>query len=312
MKTLNEKLHTKGAVFIAGESKNAGKTTFLNYVLKQVREKSSPAFLTIGIDGETKDQIYGTPKPRIYTQPGDFIVTTCQALEASFAEFEILDTFPFKTAMGRVVLAKTLRGGYLELIGAENNEQLSVIINKLHQMKIEQIFIDGAVNRITQVSSFKNSSFWYVTKVNPANLTSNVDRFKALNFLLNLPKTEQEVIVSEETYYFKGAVTSSKLTEIPTDIEGVDIKNVIFEDLTKVFLKHSELVALSKKYRPYLKTRYDLLGYIVNLYDVERKDFEELLGSKEILKLVYYNPYEVKNSDLPDSKEQNFTKKTKI
>ena len=65
--TITDQLINK-TTFLVGNKKNAGKTTFLNYALKQVREVVSPTFFTIGIDGETSDLIFDTPKPKIYKE----------------------------------------------------------------------------------------------------------------------------------------------------------------------------------------------------------------------------------------------------
>ena len=55
--TITDQLINK-TTFLVGNKKNAGKTTFLNYVLKQIREVVHPAFFTIGIDGEENDLIF--------------------------------------------------------------------------------------------------------------------------------------------------------------------------------------------------------------------------------------------------------------
>ena len=119
-------------VFISGNSKNAGKTTFLNYLLPNIRKVvDSLAYLTIGIDGEHEDMIYGTPKPTIYAEAGDYIVTCDSALAASDCNFEIIEVFPFSNKLGKLILVSALRPGSVELIGPENNSHLNYIINYL-------------------------------------------------------------------------------------------------------------------------------------------------------------------------------------
>ena len=99
--TIAEQLVNK-TTFLVGNKKNAGKTTFLNYALKQVREVVSPTFFTIGIDGETSDLIFETPKPRVYTEIGDFVVTSDLMINKSDALFEIIHVFPYKNSFGKI------------------------------------------------------------------------------------------------------------------------------------------------------------------------------------------------------------------
>ena len=154
--TIAEQLVNK-TTFLVGNKKNAGKTTFLNYALKQVREVVSPTFFTIGIDGETSDLIFDTPKPKVYTEIGDFVVTSDAMVNKSDALFEIIHVFPYKTVLGRLVLVKTLRSGTVELVGAEDNKQLTEIVDFLRSLNTENtILIDGAASRATQVAAVKN------------------------------------------------------------------------------------------------------------------------------------------------------------
>ncbi|MFO7674212.1 MAG: hypothetical protein R6V74_10935, partial [Lutibacter sp.] len=141
---ITEQLLNK-TTFLVGNKKNAGKTTFLNYALAQVREVVRPAFFTIGIDGEPSDLIFDTPKPKVYTEIGDYVVTSGLMINKSDALFEIIHVFPYKTVLGRLVLAKTLRSGSIELVGSEDNKQLDEIVDYLrNEEHIKTIVIDGA------------------------------------------------------------------------------------------------------------------------------------------------------------------------
>ncbi|MBR4980513.1 MAG: hypothetical protein IKY05_03315, partial [Bacteroidales bacterium] len=51
---------------IVGLEKNTGKTVCLNYILERLPSTGySVAVTSIGIDGESKDQVTGTQKPEI-------------------------------------------------------------------------------------------------------------------------------------------------------------------------------------------------------------------------------------------------------
>ncbi|MEA3306513.1 MAG: hypothetical protein U9Q34_01860, partial [Elusimicrobiota bacterium] len=114
--------------FIIGSKKNAGKTTFLNYSAARLRKTEPIAYLTIGVDGERTDQVFGTPKPKIFARKNDILLTTDLSLNHSDASFKILNTYPYATVLGKLMLLEVLREGYVELIGPQTNLQLSAIL----------------------------------------------------------------------------------------------------------------------------------------------------------------------------------------
>lgn len=277
--------------FLVGNKKNAGKTTFLNYILKQVRLKTSPAFLTIGIDGEKKDLIFSTPKPQIYTEAGDYIITSDTMILRSEALFEIHQVFPYKTVLGRLLLAKTIRGGYIELVGSEDNKQLSEIIDFLrNEKKLSTIIVDGAANRTTQVATAKNGSFIYIIKVDQNNLNSTLEKMKTISFIKKFPRAEKEITAHKDTFFLKGALTQNKTTLIPEKCN-----KLIIEDFTKIFLTYQQITKLSKRMKIYYKNPYQLNAFTVNLMNIKADEFELLLKQNGIDDKIIYNPYQFHN-----------------
>ena len=78
------------------------------------------------------------------------------------------------------MLLEALRDGYVEIIGPQNNLQLSHILKDIKKHKIETILVDGAINRLTQISAQDNSHFIYVAKLRPENLNSTLDAIKLI------------------------------------------------------------------------------------------------------------------------------------
>ena len=73
------------SVSIVGMAKNTGKTTCLNYVLERLAEENHKIAVTsIGVDGEERDVLYNTLKPRISLKEGTIFITS----EKHFAERE--------------------------------------------------------------------------------------------------------------------------------------------------------------------------------------------------------------------------------
>jgi len=287
MKRNNGNILSQRTVFITGSEKNAGKTTFLNHALRSLRTETTPAFLTIGIDGETKDIIFGNPKPQVYTEPGDLLITTDSMISRSGGTFEIREVFPFKTVLGRIVLLKTLRGGFIELVGPEDNDQLSKIISYIKEEEgCQTILIDGAVNRITQVATGIDAGFVFVVKISQQNFKSGLEKIKRLSILEKIPKFSEDKKGSE-VWFHKGAMTETSIQKIPKDI-----KTVVVEDFTKIFLSLNQLKNLQNKKELFFRDVFDLLFVVVNLAGIERDEFLQNLEENNITDKIVFNPYQ--------------------
>jgi hypothetical protein len=285
---ITEQLVNK-TTFLVGNKKNAGKTTFLNYALTQLREVVQPAFFTIGIDGEASDLILDTPKPKVYTETGDYVVTSGLMINKSDALFEIIHVFPYKTVLGRLVLAKTLRSGNIELVGSEDNKQLAEIVAYLrNEEHINTIIIDGAASRVTQVASIKNSYFYYIIKLDQKSINSDINKLRTIALISKfrgidkIEDTENKIV-----FEIKGALTESKLSMIPEDCDIL-----LLNDFTKIFLDLSQVTELSGKLEIAYKIPYQLVFFVVILKDMMKEDFVRILENHNIEETILYNPYE--------------------
>ncbi len=288
MVRIKEQLKNK-TTFLVGNKKNAGKTTFLNYALNHIREDVRPAFLTIGIDGETSDLVFETPKPKVYTEVGDYIVTSDMMINKSDALFEIIHVFPYKTVLGRLVLATTLRAGNVELVGSEDNSQLTEILNHLREKEnIKTILVDGAASRTTQVASIKNGQFYYIMVIDQKTINSDFNKFRTLSLINNFKSIEDiDGIENKLVYEIKGALTVSKISEIPKETEIL-----LVDDFTKIFLDFNRISDLSKKIEVVYKTKYTLVSFVLIFKDVLKEDFESFVEKSNLKEPVLYNPYE--------------------
>lgn len=280
------KLPVDKIIFIAGSSKNAGKTTFLNYLLPRMRSVSQLAYLTIGIDGERKDQIFGTDKPVIETLAGDVLITCENQIALSDGSFEVLQVFPWRTVLGKLMAVRTVRKGLIEIAGPENNLQLERIVGYIrNNLGISSVVIDGAVNRITQISSSDSAGFYYVCRVTRENLSSSIEKMRIISFLNkvdHIPKLRG----MEKVYAHKGAFTKSSFDEIPENRTIVEI-----EDFTKIFLNFSGIQKLNGQYKIYFRNKLNLEAFVVNLYNICEEEFKQKITDFAIDDLCIYNPY---------------------
>jgi hypothetical protein len=272
----------KNTTFIVGNDKHTGKTTFLKYALRNLRARGyRPAYMSIGVDGEGCDLLHGIAKPTIIVRPGDLVVTSAQCLESSDAAYQILNVFPQETVLGRMAIVNITRSGFVELTGPENNQQLSAVLGYIqNETEADTLLVDGAVNRLSQVSSNQSAGFVMVMKVTASNLVRAAEQIRLISLLNNLPPCGDA-----DSMLVTGALTESRLEGIPKDCKSITIM-----DFTRVFLSYRQMQSLCDKYSVSIRNKFILRYFIVNLFDVARAAFAKMLD-EHIGQHVVYNPF---------------------
>ncbi|MDQ7772013.1 MAG: hypothetical protein RDU13_00675 [Elusimicrobiales bacterium] len=285
--------------FIVGSRKNAGKTTFLNYALAarrrpHGRRRGRPAAcLSVGLESGSADRVFGTPKPRVRLRPGDAAVVPAASLASSDAGLEILRVYQSATAVGRPVLARARREGTAEITGPATNSGLGEMLGDIAEAGIDTVFVDGAVDRITQAAADARGGIVYVTRVEPGTLASAAD---AVNLLADADACPAAPAwrsffaggpapAGKGDFAVKGAFTSARAAEAPSDA-----RRLVLEDLTKVFVGWREWSALRRRFGIAFAVSLPLKAVAANLYNVAPVQFEAKLTPAARAKLIY-NPY---------------------
>ncbi|HNW45436.1 MAG TPA: hypothetical protein PKI19_13110 [Elusimicrobiales bacterium] len=283
-------------VFIVGSCKNAGKTTFLNYAMSRLRGGRALGALSVGVDGEKEDSIFLTAKPQVHADRGDLLLCAETALANTDLHYEILNVYPFRTAIGRPVLLRALRAGRAEISGPENNSQLAEILADMRRHGAGTIFVDGAVDRITQAAEGEKASFVYVARIEPDNIDSAAAAMKLLWSAAGIPLWKPDTRAQEPVFFVEGALTREKLPQ-----KAEDGGTLVAEDPTKIFLSWREWQALNNRFRVLFRRKPDLAAFIVNLYNINRTDFERKLGSPDLAGRITYNPYQLAAAQAKDT-----------
>lgn len=278
--------------FVTGPGKDSGKTTFLNhamYVMRMAKPPESCAVFSVGFDGEGRDSVSVSRKPMVSVFKGDVAVSTEAFLRKSDARFEILMTVPGVTALGRLAVARAGRQGAIVLVGPGGNDNAAAAVSIILDGGFSKtVFVDGAINRITQVSSFPGALFVYSIRVGKDNLEQSVRRMRLVRKLSSLSEAGTRKVPGR--YDFEGALTNDTAALIPKDAA-----EVVVSDFTKVFLDEKELNALfpdSGNRRLAVRKAIAFAGFSVALKGVSRPEFMERLGGGGIAELVSFNPYE--------------------
>ena len=179
---------------IVGLEKNTGKTECLKYVLDRLPVQTKRIAVTsIGIDGETVDQVTRTQKPEIVLREGMYFGTSeahyCQRRLAS----ELIDVSDESTSLGRVVTAKALTGGKILLSGPSSASSLKRWMSDMQQrFGIDLVVIDGALSRMSSASPAVSQSMILATgAAYSANLNTLVSKTSHVVDLINLDLTSE-------------------------------------------------------------------------------------------------------------------------
>ena len=202
--TPTESLHFQGVPFIndilrydslsiVGLEKNTGKTECLKYVLDRLPVQTKRIAVTsIGIDGETVDQVTRTQKPEIVLREGMYFGTSEAHYRQRRLVSELIDVSDENTSLGRVVTAKALTGGKILLSGPSSASGLRRWMQEMHRFDIDLVVIDGALSRMSSASPAVSQSMILATgAAYSANIATLVSKTAHVVDLINLDLTSQ-------------------------------------------------------------------------------------------------------------------------
>ncbi|MBO7570748.1 MAG: hypothetical protein J6T48_01195 [Bacteroidales bacterium] len=133
---------------IVGMEKNTGKTECLNYIIGRLKDSGTKIAITsIGIDGETVDQVTKTHKPEIEIYPDTLFTTSENHYRTRRITSEILNISKQSTSLGRLVTARAKSRGKLIFSGPTNTMWIKDVISEMKDFGSQLTIIDGALSR---------------------------------------------------------------------------------------------------------------------------------------------------------------------
>ena len=138
---------------VMGMSKNTGKTVALNHLLAQAAADGVNVGVTsIGRDGEERDQVFFIPKPPVRVWCGTLVATARATLPRAKVRCDFIANTGIASAMGEIVIVKTLDQGEMEIAGASRGSDQRQVIARLQQCGATQVLLDGALGRSQHAS----------------------------------------------------------------------------------------------------------------------------------------------------------------
>ena len=140
-------------ISIVGMAKNAGKTVTMNHLLDVMGHRGLIAGLTsIGRDGERQDIVTKTDKPMIYVTKNTLVATAEMLFNLSEVKMAVLEVTEHHTAMGRVIIGRTLNDGFVQIGGPSTNLEIRSVSEKMIEHGADYVLVDGALDRTSSAS----------------------------------------------------------------------------------------------------------------------------------------------------------------
>lgn len=264
------------SISVVGLEKNTGKTETLNYIIKKLDKKIG--ITSIGIDGESIDQVTATPKPEIKIKEGTIFATAEKFYRQKKLTAEILSIEDnLRTSLGRIVIARALDNGKVILAGPQSTVKIKELIKKIKKFGAEIVLIDGALSRLSPASPVITDAMILATG---AALTININELvKKTKHVVNLIQLERYENNHKLSKFEDGIyVISGRIEKLP-------IKSLLtFKSLEKHILEYGNKIyltgALTDNFIKYLNKQKSLENV-----EIIVKDFTKIFISPETYNL---------------------------
>lgn len=136
------------SIAVIGLSKNAGKTTVFNALIRDLPEAVSPlGLLSMGVDGEPRDAWSGREKPLIRVRENMLVATSADWLNRQPGNWEVIRACGISSVLGAVYIARAKREGTVQLAGIPTRHGAKRAMHLLKETGAKKILLDGAYDR---------------------------------------------------------------------------------------------------------------------------------------------------------------------
>lgn len=150
-------------VAVVGLAKNAGKTTVINHLIE--RMDGPVGLVSLGLDGEARDQLTGLPKPRVRPRAGTLVASTTGLVD----ERSVRARLGFRTAVGEVVITEAQPGEPVVVSGPARLDELDITVEALVREGARRVVLEGALGRLGPAAPGRAESVVLAAGVSLAN-----------------------------------------------------------------------------------------------------------------------------------------------
>ncbi|HET6850087.1 MAG TPA: hypothetical protein VFH74_14600 [Gaiellales bacterium] len=139
---LEQLLAPHRTVAVVGLAKNAGKTTVINHLIERI--DGPVGLVSLGLDGEARDQLTRLPKPRVRPRAGTLVASVAGLAD----ERTVVARLGFRTAVGEVVLTEPPPGEPVVVSGPARLDELDGTVEALLRHGARRVLLEGALGRL--------------------------------------------------------------------------------------------------------------------------------------------------------------------
>ena len=151
------------------------------------------AVSSIGIDGETTDQVTKTAKPEIFLREGVYFGTSEKHYLMKRLSAELLEISNENTSLGNIVIGRALTPGKILLSGPSSTNGLRRWMDEMKKYDIDLTIIDGALSRMSLASPTVSESMILATgAAYSANINTLVQKTAFVVQMINLDLTSED------------------------------------------------------------------------------------------------------------------------
>jgi hypothetical protein len=207
-------------VALVGLAKNTGKTVALGAILADLEARGETIGVTsIGRDGEASDAIDDAiAKPPIRLPAMALVATTEPLLERSEVRAEVAMRTEHRTPLGRVVVARLLERGTVEVAGPTAVQDVGEVVETMRRLGAERLLVDGSIDRRAGASPrLADGVVMSTGAVLSADLDQLVRRTKAAVELLTLAAVGDAELRARATALDRSALLLDSGQSIPLE-----------------------------------------------------------------------------------------------
>lgn len=159
MRLYSEVLDKYKVISLVGMSKNAGKTTALNYLIEEAADEDViPGITSTGRDGEGTDLVTGTDKPKVFVYEDSIVTIPVELYDIADAGLEILKRTDYHSTFGNILLCRVVEQGYVQVAGPTSTADQMIMSREMQELGAEIVLIDGAIDRRSIASPFASDA----------------------------------------------------------------------------------------------------------------------------------------------------------
>ena len=306
-------------IAIVGLSKNAGKTSFMNWLIKNTAHKRI-AVTTTGRDGEDFDLVTGEQKPKVKLHKNILFTAWSSVLYNMASNLSCIESLPYHVLEQKLWLLKANDHLETEVVGPSTLKEQEDLIDLFLRKTCSLVLIDGSFDRksiclspkitatVLVVGASSGGIADIVEQLRKVQLCSQIKEF-TIEYYQNITYSHHEKIIQSDInaiygnesqiidffrlnpdwVYFPGFLVDSSYLKL-NNIFGKHKTNIIFRHPLNICLNKNNYLNLFNNHNVYAKTTFMLSAIAINSYSPRQDHLDVDVLKTEVKKMFDHLP----------------------